>query len=922
MKPDLLRKLNQKNPNKVKELRLENGKLRTLPFDLEKFERLKFLNLYNNRLTELPDFFKNFTKLESLNLSNNKFILFPEILKNCANLKYLNFKGNRVTDLIGIQSLSDSIEKIDLSNNNIGKMRIDYSNFNNLLDINLSDNNIEKFPKSLILEQIKIINLSSNSIHDLPESIKNLKSLKTLDLSYNNITELPEEIGELTELRELNLIGNNIATLPKSFKNLIKLNKLSINGNPIGQPPIEISNQGLKAILNYYLHYGASVRLNEAKLLIVGHGGVGKTYLINKLIKGDSPETTTTEGIDILKWNLPIEDVEQGLIKLNAWDFGGQEIYHSTHQFFLTKRSIYLFVWEARKDEDSISFDYWLNIIQILSNSSPVVVVLNKIDERTKEIDEISLREKFPNIISFIKVSAKSGENIESLTNTIKQNIVNLPHIGDKLPEVWSQVRNELEKLDNNYIDYNKYVEICNNHGLSKTDSQHLSRYFHDLGVFLHFYDNFILKHIVFLKPDWVTNSVYKILDLKEIINGLGKFKLNLVEKKLTTFNSIEQTYIIELMKKFELCFEINNSEYIIPELLKPNLHREIEIPFNEPLSMSYVYDFMPAGIIPRLIVRLKDSLLEDFYWKNGIYIKHNDSIGLITGNKYTRTIKMTVSGDSKAVLLGILKRELDIINLTLNNPYHSTKIQCNCENCSKTDTPFMFEFSYLEKARKHKLKDVRCQDSLLNVNLQNLIGPYDIEYKDSNVDHNYNKESLILHLIEISSRVLERKYSYRFEDLVTDNFTDQLRAIGYSVSDQTRSGRSKKYSGELDIMIRNSRNQPISILEAMNLSSFSLQNKTVIEHLNKLLVDYDTNGLDRNFMMIYSRADNFNQLWNSYQEYIENLSTHELYNPKAKIISHTVKEISNNSNVKILVSQHERNNSLTEVYHYVINIK
>lgn len=921
MKPDYLRKLNQKNPNKVKELRLENGKLKVLPFDLAKFSRIKFLNLYNNRLTELPDYFSNFTKLESLNLSNNRFILFPEILTKCTSLKYLNFKGNRVSDLIGIQTLSDSIEKIDLSNNNIGKMRIDYSKFNRLIDINLSENNIESFPKSLILDQVKHINLSSNKINNLPESIKNLKSLKSLDLSYNNISELPEEIGQLKELRELNLIGNNIETLPKSFKNLVKLNKLSITGNPIGQPPIEISNQGIRAILNYYLHYGASVRLNEAKLLIVGHGGVGKTFLINKLIKGNCPETSTTEGIDILKWNLQIENVDQGLIKLNAWDFGGQEIYHSTHQFFLTKRSIYLFVWEARKDEDSISFDYWLNIIQILSNSSPVVVVLNKIDERTKEIDEISLKEKFPNIVSFQKVSAKSGENIENLTSTIKKNVVNLPHIGDKLPEVWGQVRSELEELNNNYIDYDKYVEICNNHGLSKIDSQHLSRYFHDLGVFLHFYDNNILKPIVFLKPDWVTNSVYKILDLREIINGLGKFRINLIEKKLSSFSTIERMYIIELMKKFELCFEINNNEYIIPELLKPNIHKEVNIELKEPLSMSYVYDFMPAGIIPRLIVRLKDSLLDEFYWKNGVYIRHNDSVGLITGNKYTRTIKMIVSGDSKAILLGIIKRELDIINLSLNNPFHSTKIQCNCEKCSGTDLPYMFEFNYLEKARKHRLKDVRCQNSLINVNLQNLIGPYDIKYKDSKIDQNFNKESLILHLIEISSRILERKYTYKFEDLVTDNFTDQLRAIGYSVTDQTRSGRSKKYSGELDIMIRDSRNKPISIIEAMNLSSFSLKNKTVIEHLNKLLIDYDTNGLDRNFMMIYSRTDDFNDFWNKYQQYIDNLSNHELYNNKAKIISHNIKEISNNSNIKILVSQHERNNSFTEVYHYIINI-
>ncbi|WP_347242416.1 hypothetical protein [Nostoc sp. FACHB-888] len=26
--------------------------------------------------------------------------------------------------------------------------------------------------------------------------------------------------------------------------------------------------------------------------------------------------------------------------RVNIWDFGGQEIYHATHQFFLTRRSL------------------------------------------------------------------------------------------------------------------------------------------------------------------------------------------------------------------------------------------------------------------------------------------------------------------------------------------------------------------------------------------------------------------------------------------------------------------------------------------------------------------------------------------------------------------------------------------------------
>ena len=84
----------------------------------------------------------------------------------------------------------------------------------------------------------------------------------------------------------------------------------------------------------------------------------------------------TTQGIRIIEHNFPCcfstnknEDASpMASVKTFFWDFGGQEIYHATHQFFLTKRSLYLFVWEARKEEESRHFDYWLNVIKLLGS--------------------------------------------------------------------------------------------------------------------------------------------------------------------------------------------------------------------------------------------------------------------------------------------------------------------------------------------------------------------------------------------------------------------------------------------------------------------------------------------------------------------------------------------------------------------------
>ena len=53
-----------------------------------------------------------------------------------------------------------------------------------------------------------------------------------------------------------------------------------------------------------------------------------------------------TERIERQEWKIGSGDDE---IRLNMWDFGGQEIMHATHQFFLTKRSLYVLVGLSRK---------------------------------------------------------------------------------------------------------------------------------------------------------------------------------------------------------------------------------------------------------------------------------------------------------------------------------------------------------------------------------------------------------------------------------------------------------------------------------------------------------------------------------------------------------------------------------------------
>lgn len=706
--------------------------------------------------------------------------------------------------------------------------------------------------------------------------------------------------------------------LPKEFENLVSLEYLDFDNNPIGNVPVEISAQGASGIINYYLSLGDNEKLFEAKLLIVGQGNVGKTFLMNRLVSNNTPETFSTEGIDIKNWS--IKTPSSPNFRVNIWDFGGQEIYHSTHQFFLTNRSLYLLVWEARTDQHQISFDYWLNVIRLLSNNSPVIIVLNKMDERIANIDEKSLKAKFKNIVSFHKVSALSGQNVEILSENICNEINSLPLIGDKLPRVWLEIRQNLESLQSNYISLSEYLGICNQCGLSNKRALFLSQYFHDLGVFLHFKDDSLLRQIIFLKPEWATNAVYKILDSKEVILRNGEFDLDLLDVVLSEFESDKRPYIVTLMKNFELCFEVEKNTFLIPELLKPEIV-DFDWDYNDNLRFEYHYDFMPAGIMARFIVRTRNLIHDNTFWKNGVIIQRENTRALITTDQYSRKLLIWIHGSNSSFLLETIRKELNDIHQSLNYPDVPEKIPCICPECLNSKTPHLFNYAFIRKIGiSNSFKTIPCEVSATGVNVHKLLGLYHIENEEPDNNPIYSLDRVLTDLIEISSRVLERKYQKKIEDLYNDDIVDLLRTKGHHIADQTRSGSSSSGvgAGELDIMLRRSNGIPITIIECFRLDSCGPKNTVVSEHIMKLLSKYDTHDLKRKFVMVFAESNRLDNLWGNYTKYIKEMDYGNNYPFSGFTLRSDLHSI---GAMRVGISRHENNGETLEIVHIMLDM-
>jgi len=504
------------------------------------------------------------------------------------------------------------------------------------------------------------------------------------------VEQIPSSILTLN-LKELQINECNLKSLSYELRGKSNLSFLSLDDNPeLGIPPeILKNNEKPKIILDYYFSHLTETKspLNAVKLLVVGQGSVGKTSLVKQILHGTfDQDQAKTEGISINQWQISENDIRYSKddkrvsnndsqvsnIRLNIWDFGGQEIMHATHQFFLTKRSLYLLVLDARLTQEENRVEYWLKIIQSFGGESPVLIVGNKTDQHPLDIDRTGLQKKYPNIVGILETSAATGAGIEALKAEIAKQVDTLPHVRDLLPETWFTVKSKLEELgrDKNFITQDEYLGLCAANDVTDETSQHtLIGFLHDLGVVLHFQDDPRLEALGILNPQWVTNGVYKILNSHELFQNQGTLTLAILNKTLNPpeYPSNKRLFIVDMMKKFELCYDIEpDKSFLIPDLLPKDEIYTGE--WDDALAFQYHYNVLPSSIISRFIVRMNAFIHKNTIWRSGVVLKRGDNNALVKADTEDRKIYIWISGNesTRRDMLSAIRLEFDAIHKTI----------------------------------------------------------------------------------------------------------------------------------------------------------------------------------------------------------------------------------------------------------------
>ncbi len=198
-------------PEEITRLDLSGHSLKEIPESFGILVNLLALNLSHNRLSTLPESLKNLSHLSNLDMRRNRFEKLPNLLLN-TSLRSLNVSGNALAD-ISILGQCKELRVLDVSSNSLKEVGAVFERDNELRTLNLSSNFLKDIGALLcVLGNLQRLNVSANFISELPESVSNLLSLEEIEMSDNRLEKIDEAFFEL-DVENVNLTANNLTSL-------------------------------------------------------------------------------------------------------------------------------------------------------------------------------------------------------------------------------------------------------------------------------------------------------------------------------------------------------------------------------------------------------------------------------------------------------------------------------------------------------------------------------------------------------------------------------------------------------------------------------------------------------------------------------------------------------------------------------------
>eukprot|EP00270_Netrium_digitus_P007328 TRINITY_DN2140_c0_g1_i1.p1 TRINITY_DN2140_c0_g1~~TRINITY_DN2140_c0_g1_i1.p1 ORF type:complete len:207 (+),score=55.83 TRINITY_DN2140_c0_g1_i1:259-879(+) len=166
----------------------------------------------------------------------------------------------------------------------------------------------------------------------------------------------------------------------------------------------------------------------QAKLVLLGDMGAGKSCLVLRFVKGqffDYQESTI--GAAFLTQTVALGE---STVKFDIWDTAGQERYHSLAPMYYRGAAAAIIVYDITNTESFTRAKKWVQELQRQGNPNLVMALAgNKADLAPKRKIEIQEAQAYAdeNGLFFMETSAKSAQNVNEMFYEIARRIPKAP---------------------------------------------------------------------------------------------------------------------------------------------------------------------------------------------------------------------------------------------------------------------------------------------------------------------------------------------------------------------------------------------------------------------------------------------------------------------------------------------------------------
>lgn len=730
----------------------------------------------NNKASQIIDIEKN-TKSGMLDLSGCHLRSIPRDLLEMPWLKDLNLSNNSIKRIENLDKLQE-LQVLSLVKNEITEIE----NLETLEDLTFLDLEYNKLTRITNLEhssKLKVLGLSSNKIQSLA-GITHLKNLETLYIGHNQLKNI-EELSHLPQLKRIILTNNRIESIKPLLGHIRGGLQIALNfsfdpnengifikdNKTLSEPSIEVIKQGPDAILKYFEDaktYGTK-KLEILKLILVGNSKVGKTNF-SEFLRGLEITKThnSTHLLDIQNWEASFLKSESGKpMRINIFDFGGQDYYHDSHRMFYSHDTAYILLWDTSTNRyseeietgtepgdityENFPLEYWLESINYnltnrfrhsfnregdeevkmsnADNTAPVLILQNKIDIEEGPLDQKVLAQKYKNIAGFFNMSLKAKRRTKVLFEVLSDYMNALNLSGRQLIEYEHKIIDNYltHPRDFKIISLDEFWDECksiindNSVSFNKDNARIIAEILNAIGIV--FYANQSeTEGIIFTQINRLNEIIKEVMQIAKTGNDKGIFTFS----QLAHIPYKEE--VLKLLTNNKSIILISEQEYLVPQFLPTRPDPSVEF-FLHAFTFKQVRFLYKAYFHKTLLLSLFSKYLSGTltgtnfsvknlpFWRNGIIISKGEG------------------SNKQMVFVEFEKTEsVGIINIKTMRPYNKNGLEREIEDTldllnkgwtvskeiSINGTDF-FDANYLKEEVKNLRFEYSANGSVFSVN-------------------------------------------------------------------------------------------------------------------------------------------------------------------------------------------------------------